>query len=371
MAADSAGNTGRPASERNEHYAALIRANRNVILTSFSQRLAELYGPAAVRSPFLDHVMAGASEVLTDVAESVLAAEVRVDRRMPVLWRAERAGTENCPSPVEWLRPGGTFFSVAVTSLEGYVRDEPDLLPCFTLAVLALNESISRRIGEVTAAYTGFLLNRVHEAQVEERRRIARDLHDRLGERLSLGLRQLDLLEISSEEPASPSDSRSRADLARKVLADAMQRLRLVTADLREEPVTSLEKALIRYLDSATGGAEVRLRVNGDEAWASPAILDEVFLMIREAVRNALAHGAPQLVLINVDLAPHELRASVEDDGRGFVLATSPESGFMGTGLVSMRERAALLGGRLKVSSTPGSGTSVELVVSLPGHRDE
>jgi signal transduction histidine kinase len=113
----------------------------------------------------------------------------------------------------------------------------------------------------------------------------------------------------------------------------------------------------------------VRLRVSGDETWASSTVLEEAFLIVREAIRNALRHGDPQLVLIGVALAPHELHAWVEDNGCGFTTSAHPV--FTGTGLASMRERAALLDGRLTIASAPGQGTQVELLVPLPGRRDD
>jgi signal transduction histidine kinase len=135
--------------------------------------------------------------------------------------------------------------------------------------------------------------------------------------------------------------------------------------------VRNLEKALIQYIDSAAGEgtvpADVRLRVSGDETWASPAVIGEAFLILREAIRNALRHAAPRLVLIGVAVAPHELYAWVEDDGRGFVLGSHAASVPADNGLTSMRERVALLGGRLTIVSVPGRGTLVELLVPLPG----
>ncbi len=112
----------------------------------------------------------------------------------------------------------------------------------------------------------------------------------------------------------------------------------------------------------------VRLQVNGDETWAPPAIRDESFLVIREAIRNALAHGDPGIVLIRVDIAPHEVRAWVEDDGSGFdITAQDSERG----GLLSMRERSELMGGSISIMSKPGWGSQVELVVPLAGRRDD
>lgn len=182
---------------------------------------------------------------------------------------------------------------------------------------------------------------------------------------MSVALRQLDLHEVDSEPgPATPAP---RVAMARQALTETMRRLRLMISGLRQDSIRSLEKALVRCIDSADADAEVRLRVSGDERWAPPPVIDEAFLIIREAVRNALAHGSPRLVLIGVALAPHELLAWVEDDGTGFMPGQARDSGSAGTGLASMRERAAMLGGQLRIASVPGQGTVVELLVPLPG----
>jgi signal transduction histidine kinase len=299
-----------------------------------------------------------------DVAASVLAADVRIDDCRPLAsWPVADPKPESFQRPADSLRAAGLLFKVVMTSLILHIREDHDLLPCFMTALLALNESINTRIREEAAAYTGYLLERVHGAQIDERRRIARELHDRLGEGISLGLRQLDM-----DELAGSGDSLHSSALAREALIETMGQLRLVTSDLRHDRVTSLEKALIRYLDSVASATvpHVRLRVSGDEVWVPPDVIDEVFMIIREAIRNALTHGAPKLVMIDVDLSPRQLRASVEDDGQGFFIAESMESGFAGTGLVSMRERAAMIRGQLSISSAPGHGARIELIVPLP-----
>ena len=99
-------------------------------------------------------------------------------------------------------------------------------------------------------------------------------------------------------------------------------------------------------------------------------MLDEVFLILCEALRNALTHGAPQLVLIGVEVSEKELSAWVIDDGCGFTPALATVGTASGSGLASMRERAALLGGRVVVSSMPGHGTRVQLHLPLPDHHD-
>jgi signal transduction histidine kinase len=208
--------------------------------------------------------------------------------------------------------------------------------------------------------------NRVHEARLDERRRIARELHDRLGEVLTVGLRQLDLDEI-----IGPEIPEGQAAIAREVLVEAMRRLRLVTSGLRDEPVTSFEKALADFLNRVCADADVHLVVIGDETWASAALIDEAFLIVREALRNALNHGVPQSVVVGVEVTRRELRAWVDDDGKGFACGEDAESPAAGTGLATMRERAALLGGTVSIVSKPGRGTSVELSVPLAGHHHE
>ncbi len=246
--------------------------------------------------------------------------------------------------------------------------DGPALLPHFMTAVRVLTERLNLRGGVPPGASASWRPGASdHQARVEERRRIARELHDRVGESLCFALRQLELSEISDAERGT--GSLPRTAMARESLVEAMDRLRAVLSDLREDPVMSLEKALTDYIESRLGDADVRLRVSGDETYASPRVIDEAYLIIREAIRNALAHGAPELVLIGIDLAPHELHASVDDDGCGFVPADHRDSGT--AGLTSMRERAVLIGGRLTVSSRPGRGTRVELLVPLPRRTDE
>lgn len=227
-------------------------------------------------------------------------------------------------------------------------------------ALFGLNKWVGRQVRGSAGGDVAQYENRVHEALLDERRRVARELHDRLGEVLTVGLRQLDLDEI-----IGPQIPEGQSAVAREVLVEAMRRLRLVTSGLRDEPVTSFEKALVDFLNRVCADANVHLVVLGDESWASPEVIDEAFLIVREALRNALTHGAPQSVVVGVEVTRRELRAWVDDDGNGFAVGGGAESPDAGTGLATMRERAALLGGTVSIVSKPGHGTSVELTVPL------
>jgi signal transduction histidine kinase len=363
VTADSDGHHGRSLSELQQHFAALVQADRDAILASFASRLEDLQSPVSTDLGSREQAMAIAEQTVSDVVTRVRGDDARGGDQPAVLaWLAGAVQAKDELRPADLLRAAVTLFDVAVSALARHVRDDPELLPCFATAVLALNESISRRVGGATVAYTGYLLERVDQAHVEERLRIARDLHDRLGEGLSIALRQLELHEIDSMR--DPAAAAPRATRAKQAVTEAMGRLRAVTSDLRQDSVRNLESALVRYLDSIAADAEVELRVSGDETWAPPEVIDEAYQVIREALRNAFTHGSPKLVLIGITIAPHELSAWVEDDGDGFDEATVAA----GTGLAAMRERAAEVGGRLTLVSVPGQGTYVSLVVSLPGH---
>lgn len=229
----------------------------------------------------------------------------------------------------------------------------------------AINKWVGRQIRGAGDGDEGMYENRVHEARLAERRRIARELHDRLGEVLTVGLRQLDLDEITG-----PQIHEGQSVIAREVLVEAMRRLRLVTSGLRDEPVTSFEKALVDFLNRVCADADVHMVVLGDETWASPEVIDEAFLVVREALRNALNHGFPQSVVVGIEVTRKALRAWVDDDGKGFATGDA-ESPVAGTGLAAMRERATLLGGKVSIVSQPGRGTSVELMVPLSGSRHQ
>ena len=103
----------------------------------------------------------------------------------------------------------------------------------------------------------------------------------------------------------------------------------------------------------------------GDEALVSAGVREQLFLVLREAVRNAVSHSRAGKVTVAVNIGQERITGVVEDDGQGFDRKrTDPaESG----GLASMAERTALLGGACSVDSAPGEGTRVEASFPLAG----
>jgi len=172
-----------PPSEWPDRFAALIRAEQTAILKSYAGLLDARHSPIAAASGSCDQAMKEATEILLEVAGNVQDRGGRLnghyEMRAPMIGAPRR---ESQPSPADLLLASTALFEASVESLAGHVRADPELLPGFITAIVALNEGMARRIREATLAHTGYLLERVDQAHIDERHRIARDLHDRLGE---------------------------------------------------------------------------------------------------------------------------------------------------------------------------------------------
>jgi signal transduction histidine kinase len=205
------------------------------------------------------------------------------------------------------------------------------------------------------------LARRIDEALWDERRRIAREIHDRVGSDLAYALTCLELYRVHSR--SSPHMAASRVTAAHETVKRAWDGIREITAEPSTiGPVGGLKDALRLYTDQAAAlGIALNVVVNGDETLPVPIVRDQITLILREAVRNALSHAEPQRVMIRVDIATDVLRAVVIDDGRGF----DPADVSHGMGIVCMRERAELIGGTIRLLSNIGIGTRVELTVLL------
>lgn len=192
-------------------------------------------------------------------------------------------------------------------------------------------------------------------AVTEERRRLARDLHDGLAQELALLVTQARFLAMRHGELDGLGALEQTAQRA-------LDESRLAIGALTRPGYEPLDVAV------ATVGEEIAHRMGTDVRFrlasrvdVEPALRDAIVRIVREAITNAVRHGGAKVVSVELENGSG-LRLRVIDDGRGFSVDGSANrpSGF---GLVSMRERAEALGGRLTVASRPGEGTRVELVL--------
>ena len=207
------------------------------------------------------------------------------------------------------------------------------------------------------------LLRRQDEATAAERARLARELHDTLAQSLSvahLRLRALGMDPAFSGEPAVRQQLDELADLcqsAQRETRDVIGALRDGTGDI---PLTiCLEREAGRF--TRRTGLPVDLDLPADSPDVPPPVQLQLVRIAQEALMNTGKHADARRVLISLDVDATHMVMTVQDDGRGFDPRHTP--GADRFGLQAMRERVAIIGGRLSLHSAPGSGTRVRVQV--------
>ena len=204
-------------------------------------------------------------------------------------------------------------------------------------------------------------LRRVVEAQELERRRLARELHDETGQALTsilLGLKGL-------EERMDDSESREAAEELRELVVSTLQDVRRLAVELRPSALDDF--GLVAALERLTGSfaEQTGIAVDFQTALAEERLPEEVetaiYRIVQESLTNVVKHARARRVSILLARKDGAVKAVVEDDGQGF----DPAEQTGGSGLVGMRERLALLGGRLAVESAPDRGTTLAAEVPL------
>ncbi len=204
-------------------------------------------------------------------------------------------------------------------------------------------------------------------ATINERNRIAREIHDTLAQGLTGIIVQLQAADawMGRESERSREALHQATELARSSLQEA----RRSVWDLRPEGLQraglagAIRDELARVRERS--GIRTSLRLRGLRGLSLPAQLEvTVFRIVREAVANAVRHGSPTEVTVELMWRQGRLQVVVADDGRGFDPSGPSRQGSFG--VTSMRERAAGAGGELALDSRPGGGTRVVLAVPCP-----
>jgi signal transduction histidine kinase len=210
-------------------------------------------------------------------------------------------------------------------------------------------------------------LNREQNLRLEERgkerARIARELHDTLFQ----GFLGASLLLHTAVEQM-PADSPSKPSLSRalRLMYRVIDEGRVAIQGLRSPGIaaTSLEQALLELRDQLTpGDARFRIFVMGKPKALKPAIQEQIYMIGREAVHNALRHSGATSIEVEVEYSASRLRVVVRDNGCGIDPQVLRSGRDLHWGLLGMRERAASVGAQLRIWSRPGAGTEVEISV--------
>lgn len=205
-------------------------------------------------------------------------------------------------------------------------------------------------------------------AQEAERARVARDLHDDIGQALTSVLLWLRLVEDGDDSAPSRAPSIPGLSELRELVTDALQRTRRLAFDLRPTVLddVGLAPALARLADDLSRrGSALAIDTVVDESAERVALSTEVatvvYRVVQEALTNVVRHARATSATVTVTVHAGMLRAVIEDDGIGF----DPASPTICLGVRGMIERAQLAGGSLRVLSTLGSGAMVILEVPV------
>jgi len=250
---------------------------------------------------------------------------------------------------------------------------------------LQLERRVRQRTEELAAitAQHRQLLNKVIWAQEEERKRLARELHDDTLQTLS-GV-AMSLQAIEDGLPPHLARERERLAWAKSQAVHAAREIRQLMLDLRPSVLDDLGlvPAVRWYVTTHLEPFGVHARIDAPDTLPPlPSTVQTVaFRVLQEAVANVAKHAHASRADICIEVADHCLRAGVADDGRGFdpsalraarreaaderLSATSVGAGL---GLLGMEERVGLMGGQLEVESQPGAGTRVRFTIPLPSN---
>jgi signal transduction histidine kinase/cytochrome b subunit of formate dehydrogenase len=228
----------------------------------------------------------------------------------------------------------------------------------------ALYEELSHK-----EAARGELLRKLITAQEEERRRIARELHDETGQVLTALVVGMDTAALAPDTDIAAI--REKLGELRGVAVDALDDVHRLIRDLRPSVLDDLGlvTGLTWYAETRLQPAGVRAQVTvtGDERRLPAEVETALFRIGQEAISNIAWHAQASNVLVGLDFRNGNVTLEVEDDGVGFDVASvleSPDSR-RGWGILGMRERASLLGGTLEITSSPDEGTKVRATVPV------
>lgn len=226
------------------------------------------------------------------------------------------------------------------------------------------------------AVHTARTAHRVADVGVvEERRRIAREMHDGLAQTIADALLQTDLSAMGAQK--NPAQATTDLRELRALLERAMRELREFMSELRRESETG--GGLLAALEAVTRDFERRHEVptevvaTGNDSRLPSAVHHAVLAIVRQALTNVRTHAKASAVSVRAQITDSACTVNVADDGIGFDLAAfRARQAEHHLGLTSMKERASLVGGEFSIETAPGRGTTITVRIPLGrGHAHD
>ncbi|NLW06949.1 MAG: sensor histidine kinase, partial [Clostridia bacterium] len=227
-------------------------------------------------------------------------------------------------------------------------------------------QDLSIKINEVQQ--TQQMALSIIRAQEEERKRVAREIHDGPAQSMAnIVLRAEYCLKLLDKEPDKIHDELLGLQ---KIVMLCLQEIRKIIFDLRPMVLDDLglAPALKRYFATYQEqyGLQVEFLFFGQQRRLESTVEVALFRIIQEAVNNIKKHAGVDSALVKMEMLPDKVTVSIRDQGKGFVLsAIQDNKERQGYGLVGISERVQLLNGEMKINTAPGKGTSIQIVIPL------
>ena len=333
-----------------------------IVSVDMAQRVV-LFNPAAEKMFACSAADAIGAPLSRFLPERYRAAHARhIDE-----FRDGSAAARAMGSEVVGLRANGEEFPIETSLSQVTVAGQ-------TLFTAVLRDISERHRAEQAMTATNAELRRLSESLImvreSERNRIARELHDELGQQL-MRLR-LDLSSLAGPLQKSHPELGRRVKVMKDLLADTVASVRRITTELRPPLLDDLGLvAAAEWLTndfSQRSGVGIEVDIDAGADTCEPGMATAVYRILQEALTNVARHAAASRVSVTLKLEHEALRLAIEDDGRG--LHSSSTGIFCaGNGLVGMRERVLMFSGQLRIDESAAGGVAIE--VSLPlGQRD-
>lgn len=250
------------------------------------------------------------------------------------------------------------MLNVASTQWRELSQDELDLL-----------QTIGDMLG-VAVERVRLQQRELGAAQTEERNRLAREIHDTIAQDFSAIAFQLEAADAMLDQHAEPQRVRRSIAAALNLTRKGLDETRRSVLDLRAAPLEggTLAEALAALAISADTSQDPAVSfIDASDARPLPTSVElGLYRIAQEAIRNAFRHAAASRIVVRLEADTDSVRLAVEDDGRGVDLDVDLDAHSDGRfGLVGMRERVRLLGGRFEIEGTSGHGTRITAEVPL------
>jgi signal transduction histidine kinase len=279
-----------------------------------------------------------------------------------------------------WIRMGTTSSLLAIllmSVIDFVIRHVEANSRQATLALARLQEAAAERATrehdlEIAYQRLGRLHRSLETTKEEERRALSRELHDELGQTLTvLKLR----LQLGARNVAEPFTELGGSTEPLALVDDLIARVRKISVDLRPPLLdeVGLVSALRVYVENQAAVSGLAITLEADEpAGAATARLPPdyeiaFFRVVQESITNALRHAGARHLRVSIKRSQNGVRLSIRDDGRGFDPDTLDAAAARGhLGILGMRERIRARGGQFTLTSRPGAGTTIEAELSAP-----